>query len=65
MLRKEIDANTYKEYNKTLRKLIRTTKNSYYQEMCAVFKSQTKKLWGLINKISGKKSDKSTLIEYL
>ena len=33
--------------------------------MCAVFKSQTKKLWGLINKISGKKSDKSTLIEYL
>ena len=65
MLQKEIDVNIYKEYNKTLRKLIRTAKNSYCQEMCVVFKSETKKLWGLINEISGKKSDKSTLIEYL
>ena len=33
--------------------------------MCCEYKSQTKKLWGLINEIAGKKSDKSGAIEYL
>ena len=65
MLRKDVDSNTYKDYNKSLRKIIRTAKRNYYHDKCAEFKSQTKKLWGLINEISGKKSDKSTLIEYL
>ena len=65
MLRKDVDSNTYKDYNKSLRKIIRTAKRNYYHDKCAEFKCQTKKLWGLINEISGKKSDKSTLIEYL
>ena len=33
--------------------------------MCHEYKRQTKKLWGLINEISGKKNDKTGLIEYL
>ena len=33
--------------------------------MCSEYKSQTKKLWGLINEIAGKKNDKSGAIEYL
>ena len=65
MLRKEVDSNTFRDYNKSLRKIIRMTKCNYYHDKCAEFKSQTKKFWSLINEISGKKSDKSTLIEYL
>ena len=33
--------------------------------MCYEYQSQTKKLWGLINEIAGKKNNKSGLIEYL
>ena len=65
MLRNEVDNTTYKKYNRELRKIIRNTKRKYYHEKCNEFKSQTKKLWGLINEISGKKNDKSVLIEYL
>ena len=65
MLRNEVDITTYKKYNRELRKIIRNTKRKYYHDKCNEFKSETKKLWGLINEISGKKSDKSTLIEYL
>ena len=65
MLKKEVDSTIYKKYNRELRKIIRNTKCNYYHDKCIEFKSQTKKLWGLINEISGKKSDKSTLIGYL
>ena len=65
MLRKEVNDTTYKKYNRELRKIIRNTRCNYYCDKCTEFKSQTKKLWELINEISGKKRDKSTLIEYL
>ena len=65
MLKKEVTESTYKRYNRELRKIIRKTKHNYYCDKCIEFKSQTKKLWGLINEISGKRRDKSTLIEYL
>ena len=65
MLRKDVDSDIYRAYNNNLRKIIRTAKRKFYQEKCAEFKSHTKKLWGLINEISDKRSDKSTLIEYL
>ena len=32
---------------------------------CSEYKSHTKQLWSIINEIAGKKSDKSSLIEYL
>ena len=55
MLRKEVNDTTYRKYNRELRKTIRNTKRNYYCDKCTEFKSQTKKLWGLINEISGKK----------
>ena len=65
MLKKEVNDTTYRKYNRELRKIIRNTKRNYYCDKCTEFKTQTKKLWGLINEVSGKKRDKSTLIEYL
>ena len=64
-LRKEVDNNTYRDYNKNLRKIIRAAKCDYYHDKCSEYKSKTKKLWSIINEISGKKTDKSSLIEYL
>ena len=65
MLRKDINVSSYKEYNKTLRKVIRVAKRNYFHEKCEAYKTHTKKLWGLINEISGKTRDRSSLIEYL
>ena len=65
LLRKEINNETYKEYNKSLRKIIRTAKRDYYHDKCSEYKFQTRQLWSIINEIAGKKSDKSSLIEYL
>ena len=65
MLRKECTIEKYKKYNSLLRKTIRAAKVKFYNDMCSEYKSQTKKLWGLINEIAGKKNDKSGAIEYL
>ena len=64
-LKQKVDNDIYRDYNKNLRKIIRIAKNDYYQDKCAEYKSQAKKLWNLINEISGKKNDKSSIIEYL
>ena len=60
-----INISSYKEYNKTLRKVIRVAKGNYFHEKCDSYKTHTKTLWGLINEISGKTRDRSSLIEYL
>ena len=65
MLRQECSLEKYKKYNLLLRKTIRIAKVKFYNDMCCEYKSQTKKLWGLINEITGKKNDKSGAIEYL
>ena len=44
----------YKIYNNALRKTIKKAKINYYKEKCREYKMQTKKLWKLINEISGK-----------
>ena len=40
-------------------------KQSYYQDRCYEYKTQTKKLWCMINEIASKTNDKSSLIDYL
>ena len=65
MLKGECTKSKYSNYNKVLRKTIRLAKVQFYQNMCSEYKTQTKKLWGLINEISGKHSNKTSLIEYL
>ena len=52
----------YKNYLKCLNKVKRAAKLKYYQQKCIDYKQNTKKLWGLINKINKKTVDKSTLI---
>ena len=52
----------YENYLKCLRKVKRAAKLKYYQQKCIDYKQNTKKLWGLINKINKKTVDKSTLI---
>ena len=52
----------YNNYLKCLNKIKRAAKLSYYQQKCIDYKQNTKKLWGLINKINKKTVDKSTLI---
>ena len=65
MLRQECSTEIYKKYNQLLRKTIRHAKSKFYNDMCCEYKCQTKKLWGLINEISGKKNDKTGVIEFL
>ena len=65
MLKGECTKSRYTDYNKVLHKTIRLAKVQFYQNMCSEYKTQTKKLWGLINEISGKHSNKTSLIEYL
>ena len=55
----------YKDYNQTLCKTLQKAKIVFYKAKCKEFKTQTKKLWRLINEIAGKKNDKSNLVEYL
>ena len=52
----------YNNYLKCLNKIKRAAKLGYYQKKCIDYKQNTKKLWGLINKINKKTVDKSTLI---
>ena len=65
MLKGECMKHKYKDYNKVLCKTIRHAKIQFYLNMCYEYKTQTKKLWKIINEISGKHSNKSNLIEYL
>ena len=55
----------YKNYQNTLTKLKRYCKCNYYQDKCLEFKQNTKAMWGLLNKITGKLNDKSSIVEYL
>ena len=65
MLRQECNLDKYKAYNCVLHKSIRHAKSKFYHDMCHEYQCQTKKLWRLINEISGKSNDKSGLIQYL
>ena len=55
----------YKRYSALLKRVKRTAKRAYYSKMCTDFKSNTKKLWKIINEVSGKINDKSCLIDNL
>ena len=46
-------------------KLKRNCKNQYYLEKCCEYKSNTKALWNVINKVSRENKDKSCVIGYI
>ena len=53
----------YKQYSNTLTRLKRHAKVTYYQSKCAEFRNNTKNLWKIINKITGKVNNKSEVID--
>ena len=51
------DHKKYKEYKSMLQKLKRKAKMDHYQDKCQRYKNETKKLWDVINTITGKKKE--------
>ena len=52
----------YKKYKQCLQKTLRYAKTHYYSNLCMKHKSNTKKLWGIINGVLKKVADKTSLI---
>ena len=55
----------YLAYKNTLKKTLQSAKRMFYQDKCKEFRQNTKKLWQMINKISGKSNDKTSSIDCL
>ena len=49
------DHKKYKEYKSMLQKIKRKAKMDHYQDKCLRYKNETRKLWEVINTITGKK----------
>ena len=60
-----IEDKTYQEYNKNLKKVLRSAKRLYHCDKCEEYKNNTKKLWKIVNEIVGKSNDKSGVVDYL
>ena len=56
------DNEKYKTYRNALTKIKCRAKEDYYNKRCYDLKSNTKKLWQLINHIIGKTNDKNNII---
>ena len=61
----EVLKERYLAYKHTLKKALVAAKRSFHQDKCLEFQRNTKKLWQLINKVSGKMNDKTSSIDYL
>ena len=57
------DTQRYKVYRRTLQKILRKRKQNYYQEQCTRYRSDTKRLWKMVNQITSTHNDKSTVID--
>ena len=55
----------YRKYRNKLQEILRRTKEQYFKRKCEEFKNNTSKLWKMINRITHKLHDKSSVIEYL
>ena len=55
----------YKDYKRCLQRIIRASKVSYYSQQCVQHKSNTKKLWELINTVIRKSPNKLNIIDKL
>ena len=63
--KKDSDIVKYKEYRTCLNRLKRRSKVLYYKTECVSHRNNSKKLWELINKISGKITNKNNIVECL
>ena len=55
----------YKAYKKFFDRVKHYMRIDYYKNKCVEFKNNSKKLWNMINKISGKNNDKTSIIDYI
>ena len=55
----------YKAYKKIFDKVKRYMRIDYYKNKCVEFRNNSKKLWNMINKISGKNNDKTSIKDYI
>ena len=55
----------YKQYQNKLQKLLRYSKLQYFTKKCEELRNNSKKLWQLINQITGKGKPKNHMIECL
>ena len=55
----------YVEYHTELRRVKRKARQLYYRNLCAEFRYNSKKLWKLINSITGKTCNKNDVIDSL
>ena len=51
------DHKKYKDYKSILQKIKRKAKMDHYQDECLRYKNETRKLWDVINRITGKKKE--------
>ena len=59
------DISTYKQHWNLLNHLYRTTKKDYYNAECMEYRSNTKKLWSLINQTIKKCKSRGSIIPYI
>ena len=57
--------NKYQEYHKLLQRIKRAARKKYYHDLCIEFRHNSKRLWKVINSLTGKTSNKNDIIEYL
>ena len=57
-----VDQEWYKQYHNVLKRAKRVSRESLYVNRCYELRSNTKKLWNLINSVTGKVRDKSYVI---
>ena len=55
----------YRDYSRVLSRTKRSAKVKYYMDKCTEYRSNTKNLWKIINKIVGKTSNKCDIIDYI
>ena len=55
----------YRKHRRILQQIKRKAKVSYYRNKCKDFKNDTRKLWSIINTITGKTKRKETVINEL
>ena len=53
----------YKDYKSVLQKIKNNCKKDYYNNKCTQFKSDTKRLWKIINNATKGQNDKSCVID--
>ena len=61
--KKSSDESQYKEYQNSLNKIKRASRQQYYVTECCEFCNDSKKVWTIINKLIGKTNDKTNVIE--